>query len=594
MTKLKKMYRKLSLARKISLLSIIVIMLVMISFTVIVKIFYEKSVVEIASNGYAEKFEAVSENCRNLFAEAEQISKSICTDEEVQKWFDCDKEKGMAEYVRRLMKAEQQLDYIDALYPKDHFSISIFSEDGDMLNTNNIRARRTVYQAFFDEIAGQTAGVKWIDLYRFKIDGYEGGGIAFVRPYRDYMTGEVRGYIMVEYNDDILANNFTQLKYGEQGQYVIADREGNVKIFSGGNTEDDISREEFFRYALKKENGNHICHYRSEKYLVTVSGIDTIDWVMIGLTPVRALTQEADVMIRLVYIIGLAAMLISAFFNYYIAHSVTKPLSVLTSTMERFGKGELKSRVSTDSEDEIGRLSHEFNKMAEQIGLLIDQVYEEQRKKRKYEISALQSQINPHFLYNTLNSVCSLIRVGKPEEAYTMIYSIGQFYRTSLSNGNILISIAEEIENVKNYIKIQTIRYGEKIVYDLEIEEEIYRYDIVKLTLQPIVENAIYHGIKEMEGTGIIRIYGYKKENKIIFEVQDNGVGMDQEKAAALLDRDSNEKQTSFGLYSIHQRIQLYFGKEYGLKINSRRGEGFTAGISIPCVARGEDKECQA
>lgn len=593
----RKKYERLSLARKISLLSIMVISFVMISFTMIVRIFYENSVIDIATNGYAQKFEAVSENCMNLFSGAEQLSKVLCTDEDIQNWFDYDKENGMPEYVRRILKAERQLDYVDALYPDDRFSsISIFTEDGDMLNTNNIRSKKDVYQSFFKAIKGHTAGIRWIDLYDLQIDGYEGGGIAFVRPYRDYTTGKVKGYIMVEHNSAMLADNFSELRYGRQGQYLITDREGNVKISSEAvadkvnrSADYNISGEDFFRYAVRELDGDNIYKYEGEKYLVTVAQINTLNWIMIGLTPVNVLTEKGDIMVRLVYAIGFLAMLVSAFFNYYIAHSVTKPLSALAKTMERFGKGELEISVPVDTDDEIGKLSGNFNKMTTQIKHLIGQVYEEQRAKRKYEISVLQAQINPHFLYNTLNSVCSLIKVNKPEEAYSMIYAIGQFYRTALSNGNILIPIEEEISNIRHYIQIQSIRYGNKIDYDIQIEEELYKYYILKLTLQPIIENAIYHGVKELDKTGVIRIEGWKEENTIYFCVKDNGIGMEQKKASVLLKRDRDHKQSSFGLYSIHQRIQLYFGKEYGLNLTSNPGEGVTAVIKIPCVCERED-----
>lgn len=593
MNKWKKQYERLPLARKISLLSIILIIFVMISFTVIVRIFFEKSVVEIATEGYAGKFEAVSENCRNLFSGAEQLSKVLCTDENIQKWFDYDKDNGMAEYVRIILKAEQQLDYVDALYPDDRFSsISIFTEEGDMLNTNNIRSKKEVYQTFFEEIEGQTASIKWMDLYETEIKGYVGGGIAFVRPYKDYTTGKVRGCIMVEYDSALLSDNFSELRYGRQGQYLITDKEGNVKIHSDKNGGYQVTEEDFFKYASGEKNGDNIFLYQGEKYLVTVSEIPTVNWFMIGLTPLSSLTEKGDIIIRLVYIIGFFAMLISAFFNYYIAHSVTRPLSQLTEIMERFGKGEITIRVPVNTEDEIGRLSGNFNKMAAQIKHLIGQVYEEQRAKRKYEISVLQAQINPHFLYNTLNSVCSLVKVGKQDEAYAMIYAIGQFYRTALSDGNILIPIADEMLNIKNYIQIQSIRYGNKISYDIQVDEALDRYLIVKLTLQPIIENAIYHGIKELEGTGKIWIKGYCKGNTIYFSIKDNGIGMEQEKASKLLSRDRGYGENSFGLYSIHRRIQLYFGYKYGLKLISNPGEGLNAIVNIPCVKEREGLEC--
>lgn len=159
--------------------------------------------------------------------------------------------------------------------------------------------------------------------------------------------------------------------------------------------------------------------------------------------------------------------------------------------MSSFGKGNLSVKVPVLYMDEIGTLSEAFNKMAEKIRQLIEQVYQEQKAKRKLELAALQAQINPHFLYNTLNSVSSLIQMECLDDAFVMIQSIGTFYRTSLSDGKTLISIQQEMINIENYIKIQEFRYGNKIIYKTDIEEEILKEWIVKLTLQPLVENAI-------------------------------------------------------------------------------------------------------
>lgn len=313
---------------------------------------------------------------------------------------------------------------------------------------------------------------------------------------------------------------------------------------------------------------------------------------MIGLTPVNELTKAGKAMTQIIYVVGIIAALISTFFSLRVSHSVTKPLIYLTDTMKKFGKGDLSVRVPVLYEDEIGILSEEFNKMSEQIRQLVDQVYREQRAKRKSELAALQAQINPHFLYNTLNSVSSLIRMDCPDEAFTMIQAIGTFYRTSLSDGKTLIPLEQEITNIENYIKIQKVRYGNKIEYEIDIEKEILQEWIVKLTLQPLVENSIYHGIKEMRGKGIIRIKGWKEKNKVFIQVSDNGLGIPEEKLEKLFSKDYREKGSAFGLFNIQQRLQIYFGKEYGLTVESKLSQGTKATVCIPVdFKREEDRK---
>ncbi len=585
---LKKRYQRLSLAGKFSLLSITIIILIMISFTLIVRFFSEKMATEIASDSYIGKFNAVSQNCMNLFSDAERISKILCTDNDIQSWFKGSNKTDTQKYLQAKLLVERRLDYFDALYSNNQFSsISIYNVDGDMINTNNIRSSTQMYSDFFSEFVKGTIQAKWVDLYMQQDDGYDTAGIAYVRPYTDYNTGSIMGYIMVEYLSDILIENFSQLRYGEDGEYVISDYNGNIKIQTGKDENSNIKEEQFFKYSISGNSGKTVI-INHRKYLVTASNIDTLQWIMIGLTPVDNLTKKGKTMIELVYLIGFCAIILNSLINLYIAHNITKPLSELADNMERLGTGELQVSVPVRSEDEIGMLAKEFNKMTAQIQNLLNQVYEEQRAKRKFEFSVLQAQINPHFLYNTLNSVCSLINLKKAEEANTMIRAIGQFYRTALSNGKSVIPISDEIINIRNYIQIQSMRYGDKIKYDIDISDEILDKYIVKLTLQPLIENSIYHGVKELDKAGIIVIRGRMEEDKILISVTDNGVGMPKEKSDRLLRTEDMHTDHSFGLYNIHKRLQLYFGKDYGLRIQSELGIGTTATVVIPLNYGGE------
>ncbi|MDD3172711.1 MAG: sensor histidine kinase [Herbinix sp.] len=586
--RLKNNYKKLSLAGKFSLLSIAIIILIIITFTFIIRLFSEEMALEIASDGYIGKFDAVSQNCMNLFSDAERISKILCTDNDIQNWFSGSDVESKQKYLQAKMQVEKRLDYFDALYSNNQFSsISIYTVDGDMINTNNIRSRGQTYTTFFNDFVSNTTEAKWVDLYELQNNAYEAAGIAYVMPYKEYSTGRIKGYIMVEYLSDILIENFSRLRYGETGEYVIVDYDGYTKIMTGVDESRNIKGEQFFKYAVNKEVGKTVV-LNDKKYLVTSSNISTLQWVMIGLTPIKSLTEKGETIIKLIYIIGFCAILLNSGINVIIAHNITKPLSELADNMERLGTGELQVTVPVRSEDEIGMLAKQFNKMTEQIQNLIAQVYTEQRAKRKFEFSVLQAQINPHFLYNTLNSVCSLVSMRKSEDANTMIRAIGQFYRTALSNGKTIIPIEDEISNIKNYIQIQSMRYGDKIRYNIDIEENIMKEYIVKLTLQPLIENSIYHGVKELSTIGEIEILGRIEGDNILISVIDNGVGIPEDILTELLKRDDAYNENSFGLYNIHQRIQIYFGKEYGLWIKSEVGKGTNATVKIPLNYKGE------
>ena len=558
---MRKKYHELSLAKKFSLTSIGFFFLTILVLTVLIQFLYEKSVLNITSESYKEKFEIVSDNSQSILENSGKIAKVILTDEAIQNWFLQDSEES-ADQLKYKMQVEKRLDYLDALYPdKQYSSISVFDSYGHMVNSNSIRSEASKYEQFFN-IIKENYNVKWLDLYEVSLGDYEKNGIGYIR-------------------------------YGETGSYLIADTDGNKKIENDQDVSGNISEEEYFQWAEDNKKGGKVFRIDGKRYLVTASVIPTLDWLMIGLTPVNELTKAGKAMTQIIYVVGIIAALISTFFSLRVSHSVTKPLIYLTDTMKKFGKGDLSVRVPVLYEDEIGILSEEFNKMSEQIRQLVDQVYREQRAKRKSELAALQAQINPHFLYNTLNSVSSLIKMNCPDEAFIMIQAIGTFYRTSLSDGKTLIPLEQEITNIENYIKIQKVRYGNKIEYEIDIENEILQEWIVKLTLQPLIENSIYHGIKEMRGKGIIRIKGWKEKNKVFIQVSDNGLGIPEEKLEELFSKDYREKGSAFGLFNIQQRLQIYFGKEYGLTVESKLSQGTKATVCIPVdFKREEDRKC--
>ena len=238
--------------------------------------------------------------------------------------------------------------------------------------------------------------------------------------------------------------------------------------------------------------------------------------------------------------------------------------------------------IAEKSNNEIGELEKDFNIMIRKIKELMEQVVKEQEIKRISEIKVLQAQINPHFLYNTLDSIIWLAANNKNPEVLKMTKALSSLLRISISDGERIIRVKEEIEHVRNYLVIQKMRYREKLDFQIDADPEILQCYTIKLILQPVVENAIYHGIKNKQGIGLIKIKCFTDDTRIYFEVKDNGVGMSRERLNEVFGHYPAAVNTGIGISNVRNRIELCFGKEYGLKCVSRLQKGTRVLICIP------------
>ena len=270
-----------------------------------------------------------------------------------------------------------------------------------------------------------------------------------------------------------------------------------------------------------------------------------------------------------------------------IVSGILQPIRQLNSVTEKIAQGYFNARAQVNSDDEVAELAVSFNKMAGNMQSLIDKVKEDERKMRKADLRLLQEQIQPHFLYNTLDTIVWLIESNEPDEAVTMVVTLSDFFREILSKGKEFISIKEEEKHISSYLQIQEMRYRDILEYDIQLDQVIYKYQILKLTLQPVVENALYHGIKYKRAKGCIHIHGEKEGDIIRLTVRDDGVGMDEEELAQLrqqIEKPCQETEKGFGLANVNERIHMYFGYEYGMKIESEKGKGTTVEIVIPAI----------
>ncbi|MDO4632766.1 MAG: sensor histidine kinase [Eubacteriales bacterium] len=269
-----------------------------------------------------------------------------------------------------------------------------------------------------------------------------------------------------------------------------------------------------------------------------------------------------------------------------ISKRITQPMQTLGTAMERMQSGDLQRHpVTVEGSREITLLSDSFNQMSERIDSLVQQNQREQEEKRKMQLRALQSQINPHFLYNTLDSIIWMAESGKNEEVVKMTAALARLLRQNISNEEEEAAIEQEILAAQSYLTIQKMRYQDKLEYEINIASDIKQERILKMVLQPIIENAIYHGLKYKESRGFLNINGYRIADEVIIEIQDNGVGMDEETLAHIFEEHKvNYHSNGVGVYNVQKRLQLTYGAEYGLVYESRKNVGTCVTVRIPVV----------
>lgn len=397
-------------------------------------------------------------------------------------------------------------------------------------------------------------------------------------------TGETEGIFFVDMNYSAISDLCNNNSIGNKGYIFVLDAEGNViyhpkqQLMYGGLLTEHIKE------IMKCEEDSLIVRDGTEHKLYTLSRSDKTGWTVVGAAYTLELLKN-NKQAQIQYILAAILLVLGVLLiSNILSREITKPLRRLTESMSRVEKGQFaKANVDVTMENEIGSLGKSYNLMTERIHTLMEQNVYEQKQKRKNELKALQAQINPHFLYNTLDSIIWMSEAGQNDEVVEMTSALAKLLRQSISNDNEQVELRQEIEYVKNYLTIQKMRYQDKLEYTIEIEPDVCHVMIVKLVLQPIVENAIYHGIKYKGSKGTLRIRAYAAGEDVCIAVEDDGIGMDETVLRNIFDkRKKAHKQNGVGVPNVQNRLKLYYGEKYGIIYESRCGEGTRAIIRIP------------
>ena len=398
------------------------------------------------------------------------------------------------------------------------------------------------------------------------------------------------GYVMIYLRESVIFNTFGEAELFSNGELLIINDMGNIiscrdkavlgsqNPFTTPEIISSVSAEDFKTLNID-----------GSMYYVTFRAVEGTSWRLFSYIP--AMEYDKDILwLRFwLWLIILIACLLSVAVSLAISNGISRPVRDLSRKMLKIGDGDFSVTSTYASKDEIGVLSLHFNMMVEQVKQLIRKVYQEELLKQKAELKSLRMQINPHFLYNSLESINWMARIRGVPEIGKMVKALGDLMRASIS-GEDFITVEEEIRNINNYLTIQKFRYGEKVKVDFEIDPEIRKIKIPKLILQPVVENAIVHGIEKKVGNGSILITGKKLAGKIQLRVEDDGIGMEEEQASTILtnnDQIISEGHTHIGLQNVDRRIRMYYGEENPVTITSKPGEGTSVTICIPMQENG-------
>lgn len=398
-------------------------------------------------------------------------------------------------------------------------------------------------------------------------------------------NGKIEGVFFVDLNYTSISDLCDRLSLGSKGYTFIVDNSGFIiyhpkqqLLYSGIKTE-------LINQVLEQESGSFLT--ADKELLYTVSKSDKTGWFVAGVANYEEMMGRLDETQLIYAILSLVLLAAAILISIVLSNEITKPIKMLGKSMKSVETGNFNQvTFEVEYQNEIGHLTKSFQIMVTKIQNLIKQNMEEQETKRKSELRALQAQINPHFLYNTLDSIIWMAESGKNMEVVQMTSSLSKLLRKSISNEKEIVTIESEIGYTREYLTIQKMRYQDKLEYDILVAPEILQKTIVKLVLQPLVENAIYHGIKYEDRKGMLRITGEIAGEAICIQVIDNGRGMKEETLQHILDPKEDGEKRAVGVANVHNRIQLHYGKEYGLAYKSQIGVGTTVTLTIPIRSR--------
>ncbi|WP_363315545.1 cache domain-containing sensor histidine kinase [uncultured Flavonifractor sp.] len=397
--------------------------------------------------------------------------------------------------------------------------------------------------------------------------------------------GGEAAWVSLDLSFSSISSYISNVSIGQRGYCFLMDGEGNIVYHP---------QQQLIYAGLKAENTAALAALKDDAYaddtvIYSITSVAGSDWRVVGVSYVDELVnRNVGEMIRLSMLLAVVVLAAAVLTSWLLSFLLSRPLRGLAAAMERF---------ETDADHftyrpvggtrEVQELSDSFGHMVLRIQQLMTTVREEEVNLRKTELKALQAQINPHFLYNTLDSIAWMCEQGRNAEAVNMVHALARLFRISISRGHELIPIAKEIEHAESYLQIQKYRYKNQFTYEFDVDPACLNFYCNKITLQPIIENAINHGLDLLVEEGRITVQVRQAGEDIVFYVRDNGVGMSEGQIRSIMQHGPTDR-TGIGIKNVNDRLKIYFGRQYGLRITSEPDVGTCVEIRMPRIQEGE------
>jgi len=409
---------------------------------------------------------------------------------------------------------------------------------------------------------------------------------SIVRPI--FISGKVNGFILADIKASLLQNIY-DINLKGMGTVTVFDTNTDTLIYHSDNSKISVAVSDLSKLAKNfiSTQGQLYSQVGSHKMLVLYKYSQLTNWTTIGLIPMDEMLTSYNRILNTIVTILLLFMLAGIIMTYLISGALTRNILLLNNALKTVGKDNMDISIAIRSHDEISQLYRQFNSMAERIRNLVSDIKNTEAKKRKAELKALQSQINPHFMYNTLNTIKFLSMMYGADNIKEVSESLSRLMHINMDDRQF-ISLGEEIQCIESYMKIQEYKFTGKFEYKIEVDEKLSDFYVLKLLLQPIVENALLHGIAPLNRNGIILIRIYRDGDCMKLRIQDNGAGMDREKIAEISGAAPNKR--GIGLTNTMERIKLNFGEDYGIGISSEKGLYTVVELTVPLITEKEVK----
>ncbi|MEH7379260.1 sensor histidine kinase [Bacillus sp. JJ1533] len=403
---------------------------------------------------------------------------------------------------------------------------------------------------------------------------------------------KVIGYLTMSMKESYLQDRVQKFDPSEQRHIIIIDNENNVILSNSKDKEMNkvsswLSNVDY--NSLKSDSFVDVPFYG--KMIVSVNKSQLTGWKIISLISLNEITKGPAFIQKTIFLIGLVGILFGIIIIWILTNYIVKPLNTLSVVMDEVERDNFNVQVELDREDELGRVGESFNRMMNKINTLISDIYQKDINEKDAQLRALRAQINPHFLYNTLDAINWMAQFGKTDEVSKMTIALSRLLKSSIQNKKEFITLEEEMNYIKDYMTIQQIRFQDKVTYETHIDPAAKKCLVPKLILQPIVENAMIHGIEKKIENGYLFINGSIKNNKLIIQIMDNGAGMSKETVNALLNGNYENsdllKGTGNGILNVQNRISLLYGEDNGVKIESNINVGTIFELTLPVHREG-------